>query len=131
MNSDALIGLVIAWLVTAISLFVIAQLKELTGVEVDSFGKALWSSIVFGLLNVTVVPILAALARTLELANPQVQVDLIRFGINVIIFGLAAWLVHGFRLKWGIFSAVIGAAALTLMNRLIQAWLNSGLPTAG
>lgn len=129
MNSEALIGLIIAWLVTAISLFVIAQLKEFTGVEVDSFGKALWSSIVFGLLNVTVVPILSNLAGAVEFANPEVEVDIIRFAINVIVFGLAAGLVHGFRLRWGVWSAVIGAAALTLMNRLIQTWLSSGLPT--
>jgi putative membrane protein len=49
---------------------------------------------------------------------------LITFGffmivINAIIFGLAAWLVEGFRLRWGIWSALLGAIALGFINSLL------------
>jgi putative membrane protein len=39
--------------------------------------------------------------------------------LNTIIFGLAAWLVPGFRLRWGFWSALIGAVALGIINPLI------------
>ena len=48
--------LLITWLITAISLLIIAQLP--IGIEVDNFGKALVSAIVFGVLNALVRPIL-------------------------------------------------------------------------
>ncbi len=63
-----MIGLIITWLVTAVSLFIIAQLSAFTGVEIDSFKKALWSAVVFGLLNALVRPVFA-LGKCLALAN--------------------------------------------------------------
>ncbi|MEK0196010.1 phage holin family protein, partial [Microcoleus anatoxicus] len=49
---------------------------------------------------------------------------LITFGlfmivINAAIFGLAAWLVDGFRLRWGIWSALLGAIALGFINSIL------------
>jgi putative membrane protein len=44
--------------------------------------------------------------------------------INAIIFGLAAWLVEGFRLRWGIWSALIGSIALAVLNSLINRIFN-------
>ncbi len=46
--------LLIAWLLTAISLLIVSQLP--IGVEVDNFGKALIAAIVFGILNALVKP---------------------------------------------------------------------------
>ena len=34
----------------------------------------------------------------------------------IIVFGLAAWLVEGFRLKWGIWSAIMGAIFLAIVS---------------
>jgi len=45
--------------------------------------------------------------------------------LNAIIFGLAAYLVTGFRLRWGIWSALIGAIALGIINMLIYRLLGS------
>jgi putative membrane protein len=39
--------------------------------------------------------------------------------IAVVCFSIAAWLVEGFRLRYGIWSAVIGAFTLTIINSLI------------
>ncbi|HEY9617991.1 MAG TPA: phage holin family protein, partial [Microcoleaceae cyanobacterium] len=36
-----------------------------------------------------------------------------------IVFGLAAWLIEGFRLRWGLGSAILGAIALTLINSIL------------
>lgn len=109
-------GWIILWLVTAVSLYIIAQLSQFTGVEIDGFQKALISSAVFGLLNLLVRPILAAVTFPISIIFTHFLITLV---LNMIIFGLAAWLVNGFRLRWGIMSALIGALALSFINSLI------------
>jgi putative membrane protein len=110
-----IIGLIITLLVTAVSLFIIAQLSAFTGVEIDSFKKALWSAVVFGLLNALVRPVFAFFAFPLTFLT----FGLFAFIINAVIFGLAAWLVTGFRLRWGFWSALIGSLALGVINSAI------------
>ncbi|MEB3887217.1 phage holin family protein [Lyngbya sp. CCY1209] len=111
-----MVSLIVAWLVTAVSLFVIAQLSRFTGVEIDDFKKALLSSAIFGLLNAFVRPVL----RTLVLpAQIVFSTFVITWLLNMVIFGLAAWLVPGFRLRWGIWSALIGAIALSFINSIM------------
>lgn len=108
--------LIIAWLVTAVSLFLIAQLSKFTGVEIEDFKKALISSAVFGLLNLLVRPILGIFTLPLSLIFSSFIVTLL---MNMVIFGLAAWLVRGFYLRWGIWSALIGALALSFINSIL------------
>ena len=108
--------LIVAWLVTAVSLFLIAQLSQFTGVEIDGFKKALLSSAIFGLLNALVRPVLAGLALPMQVVFSSF---LITWLLNMVIFGLAAWLVPGFRLRWGIWSALLGAIALSFIQSII------------
>jgi putative membrane protein len=72
-----MIGLIITWLVTAVSLFIIAQLSAFTGVEIDNFKKALISALVFGLLNALVRPVFAFFAFPLTFLT---------FGLFAFIF---------------------------------------------
>lgn len=106
----------IAWVITAVSLLIISKLP--TGVEVDSVGKALISALVFGLLNALVKPILFWLTIPLSI----ITLGLFLLVLNAIIFGLAAALVKGFRLRWGFSSALIGSLALSVISSLIY-WL--------
>ncbi|MEC4982782.1 MAG: phage holin family protein [Oscillatoria sp. PMC 1068.18] len=108
-----LVGLLIAWLVTAVALLIVSKLP--TGVEIDTFKKALVSAAVFGLLNALLRPVLAILAFPITLLT----LGLFALVINAIIFGLAAYLVHGFRLRWGVWSALIGSITLGIINSLI------------
>ena len=108
-----IVGLLIVWLVTAVSLVIISQLRV---IEIDSFNKALISAAVLGILNVLILPILNALALPLNVILSGFLVTLL---VNAIIFGLAAWLITGFRLPWGIWSALLGALALTFANQII------------
>jgi len=112
MNID-IFSLVIAWLVTSVSFFIISKLP--IGVDIDTFGKAMISAAVFGLLNALVRPVFVFFGFPLVL----VTVGLWIIVINAIIFGLAAWLVDGFRLRWGIWSALLGALALGFINSLL------------
>jgi putative membrane protein len=108
-----MVALLITWLVTALSLFIISKLP--TGVEIDSFGKALFSAIVFGILNALLRPILSFLAFPITF----ITFGLFALVINAVIFGLAAALVTGFRLRWGFWSALIGSFALGVINSII------------
>ena len=112
MNID-IFSLVIAWLVTSVSFFIISKLP--IGVDIDTFGKAMISAAVFGLLNALVRPVFVVLGFPLVLVTFGLWIIV----INAIIFGLAAWLVEGFRLRWGIWSALLGALALGFINSLL------------
>lgn len=120
---NGLVGLLITWLITAVSLLIISKLP--TGVEIDSFGKALISAAVFGILNALVKPLLTILGFPLVI----VTFGLFLVVINAIIFGLAAWLVTGFRLRWGFWSALIGALALSIINSVVFHLLAQFMPS--
>ncbi|MDJ0742354.1 MAG: phage holin family protein [Xenococcaceae cyanobacterium MO_167.B27] len=108
-----MISLLITLLVTAVSLLIISKLP--TGVEIDSFNKALISAIVFGVLNALLRPILAFISFPITF----ITFGLFALIINAVIFGLAAALVTGFRLRWGFWSALIGSFALGVINSII------------
>jgi putative membrane protein len=108
-----IVSLLITWIVTSISLFIISKLP--TGVEIDGFQKALISAAVFGVLNALIKPILQVLALPITFLT----LGLFSIIINAIIFGLAAWLVTGFRLRWGFWSAIIGTLALSFINSIL------------
>lgn len=101
------------WLVTTISILIISRIP--IGVEVDSLGKAVWSAALIGILNAILRPILIVLG---------IPFIIITFGlfllvINAIIFGIAAKLVEGFRLRYGIWSALLGSFLLSLINSFL------------
>lgn len=85
------------------------------GVEIDGFNKALISAAVIGILNAIVLPILSFFSLPLII----VSVGLFLFILNAIIFGLAAYLVNGFRLRYDIWSALIGSFALAIINSIL------------
>lgn len=106
-------GILITWLVTTISFLIISRLP--IGVEIDGFGKALLSAAVFGIINALFRPIL------IIFTFPAI---ILTFGLflwilNAIIFALAAWLVAGFRLRWGFWSALLGSLALGIINAIL------------
>ena len=108
-----IVGILVTWLVTAVSFFIISKLP--TGVEIDDFQKALFSAAVFGVLNAILHPVLNVLALPFNFLT----LGLFALVVNAIIFGLAAYLVQGFRLRWGFWSALIGAFALSIINSFI------------
>lgn len=118
---EFIISFLIVAVVTAVSLLIISKIPPL-GVEVDSFGKAFQSGIIFGVLNGIAGFIFQFLRMPLFVVLTLGLSYLILLLINVIVFGLTAKLVEGFRLKYGIWSAVIGAIALSIVNG-IMFWL--------
>jgi len=113
-----IIGLLITVVVLAISLWLVSLLP--TGVEIDSPVKALLGGAIIGLLY----GIINFLPQGLRTFGAIVSLGLIPLIIGTIVFGLAAWLVEGFRLRWGIMSALLGAIALTFINSILTWLLN-------
>lgn len=112
--------MILAFLITvvvlAISLWLVSLLP--TGVEVDSPGKALLGGAIIGVLN----GLYYLLPGGLRAFGAIISLGLIPLIISIVVFGLAAWLVEGFRLRWGIMSAIIGAIALTIINSILT-WI--------
>lgn len=103
----------IVWLVTTASFLIISRLP--LGIEIDSVNKAIISAAVFGILNALLRPILFFFAFPLIILT----LGLFSIVLNAIIFGLAAYLVRGFRLRWGIWSALLGSLTLSIVNSLL------------
>ncbi|MDZ8054507.1 MAG: phage holin family protein [Aulosira sp. ZfuVER01] len=109
--------ILIVWLVTSVSLLIISKLP--LGVEIDTPNKAFLSAAVLGIVTTLVRPILRLLFAVPSLLTFNLLSGLFTFMIAVVCFSIAAWLVEGFRLRFGIWSAVLGAFALTIINNLI------------
>lgn len=103
-----MVALIIIALVTAVSLIIISYLPF--GVEIDGFDKALISAVVLGVVNFLVGWLIPPIPITLGLAW---------LIINTLVFGLAAWAVTGFRLRWGLWSAILGGISLTFINSVL------------
>ncbi len=108
-----MIGILLTWLVTTISFLIISKIP--IGIEIDSFKKAAISAAVFGVLNALLRPLLGLLTFPIIFLT----FGLFAFVLNAIIFGIAAYLVEGFRLRWGFWSALIGSIALGIVNSLL------------
>ena len=110
------------WPIRALVLLLVAWLP--LGVEVDSFPIALLAAVVIGLLGtLLILPLKALLAlpwAVTSLGGLLTPITgLFNWVITVILFGLAAWLIQGFRLKNGIVSAVLGAVVYAVISTVV------------
>jgi putative membrane protein len=111
-----MLGLLIKFLVTTVSLLIISKLP-VVGVDIDTPGKAAISALTIGVLNALAYPLIALF----KLGGWLTALPL--FVLNVIIFGLAAALIPGFRLQNNLLSAIFGALLLTIFNSIINHFL--------
>lgn len=108
-----LIPFLIGVIITAISLLIISKLPF--GVEIDSPQKALLGGVVLGILN----GVAQAVPGILTILPKILTLGLFSLIVNMIFFGLTAWLIEGFRLRMGIWSALLGAVSLAIINSLL------------
>lgn len=110
-------GFLVNWIftvfLTAISFLIIAELP--TGLEFDGWQRAAIAAIIFGILNALIRPILKVLMLPIALIFSQFLISL---AINTILLLLASALVDGFDLQWGIWSALLAAFWLGIINFL-------------
>ncbi|MCP9813492.1 phage holin family protein [Synechococcus lacustris] len=110
------------WPIRALVLLLIASLP--LGVEFEGFGAALLSAGAIGLLgSLLTLPLKALflLPWALTSLGGLIQPISLLFNwlITAILFGLAAGFVDGFRLKNGVFSAILGSLAYSIISMVV------------
>lgn len=113
-----MVGFLISVVVLAIGLFLVSKLP--TGVEIDNPIAALLGGAIIGAFN-GLYYIFPQWFRAFTAWGTLGIVPLIG---SIIVFGLAAWLIEGFRLRWGIGSAILGAIALAIISSILNYILN-------
>jgi putative membrane protein len=106
-------GFIISVVVIAISLLIISKLP--LGIDVDNPIVALIAGAIIGAFN----GIWGVFPNWFRTTTALISLGLIPLIGSIIVFGLAALLVRGFRLRWGIWSAILGAIALSLINSIL------------
>ena len=110
------------WPIRAVGFLIVAWLP--LGVEVSSFPVALLSAVVIGLLGtLLILPlklVLGPIWAVTSLGGLISPVSLLfNWAITVILFGLAAWLIQGFRLRNGLVSAILGGVVYAVLSAVI------------
>lgn len=108
-----LVGFLITVVVTAISLLIISKLP--IGVEIDNPVIALIAGAIIGAFSGLYSLFPGWFQGTLAVLS----LGLVPLIGSIIVFGLAAWLIEGFRLRWGIGSAILGAISLAIINSIL------------
>jgi putative membrane protein len=109
----------IHWLVIAIALGVTA--KVLPGVTIDSWMTLAVASLVLGLVNAIVRPVM----QFLSLPATILTFGIFYFVVNGIAFALAAWLVPGFGVR-SLLWAILAALVVGLLSSVIASLTGGG-----
>lgn len=114
-----MVGFIISVIVLAVSLLIISKIPAI-GVEVDSPFKAVIAGAIIGVFN----GLWSLFPGWFQTGTAILSLGIIPLIGSIIVFGLAAWLVEGFRLRKGILSAILGAICLAIvssvLNRILQ-----------
>jgi putative membrane protein len=118
------------WPIRAIILLLITRLP--IGVEMVSFPIALVSALVISLAGTLLVwplrLILAPLRMVTTIGGLLPVGFLFEWLISIILFGFTAWLIQGFRLRNGLFSAALGALAYSVGSFIVLRSLGLEVP---
>lgn len=106
--------ILIRWLLSSLSIVVTAYL--LPGIHVENFLTALVVSVVLGILNAVVKPLLVILTLPITI----VTMGLFTFIINALLILLTSLIVHGF-----VVDGFLWALAFSVILSLVQSILNA------
>lgn len=97
------------WIVNAVLFLVIANV--IPGIHIESFGTALWVALLWGLVGITLKPILLLLTFPVTILT----LGLFTFVVNGFLFWFLAKLVEGFSVaSFGV--AFLGALLFSLLS---------------
>ncbi len=107
-----MLSLLLVWILSAAALLLTSYLVK--GFEVKSFGSAMFASLVVGLLNMVLRPLLLILTLPVNILT----LGLFTFVVNAIVLRMAAGLLKNFNIT-GWIPAIFGAVILALINVLM------------
>ncbi|HUK42431.1 MAG TPA: phage holin family protein [Candidatus Acidoferrales bacterium] len=108
-----MLGLLLHWLISAISLLIVAYI--IPGIKVDGLGTALIASVVIGLVNATIGFFLKLITLPLTILT----LGIFWLVINALMLELASRLVSGFTVQ-GFWSVFFGAIVLSLVSTFLR-----------
>ena len=106
-------GLLLHWLISAVSLMIVAYLFP--GIQLQGLGAALIAPIVIGLINATIGLIVKIITFPLTILT----LGIFWLVINALMLQLAAALVPGFYVA-GFLSAFFGAIVLSIVSMFLR-----------
>lgn len=108
-----MIPFIINVVILAVALLIVSKIPAI-GVEIDSPIPALLGGAIIGVFNG--IGYFLPLTGTLAVLS----LGIIPLIVGTIVFGVAAWLVQGFRLRNGIISAFLGAICLAFVSSILN-----------
>ncbi len=116
------LGWLLQWPIRALVLLLVAALP--LGVEMANFGTALWAAVLIGLLGTLLIwPLKLVLGPAWVITSLGGLIAPVSFLFNwlitIVLFAIAAWLINGFRLKHGLFSAILGAVVYSVISAFV------------
>ncbi|MEQ1878351.1 MAG: phage holin family protein [Bdellovibrionia bacterium] len=113
---QVLIEIITKWLVSGFALWLTALIVP--GFRLKSFGAALIATIIVGIANMTVWPLIAFLTLPLTI----ITLGLFLFVVNAIVLRICAAILKDFEItNW--FSAIAGAVVLSVVNYVIHGYI--------
>lgn len=107
-----MIELLGVWILSALAIYVTAALTP--GFVLKGFGSAMIASLVIGLLNMTIRPVLLILTLPINILT----LGLFTIVVNAIVLRLSAGILKGFDIN-GWLPAFLGAIVLALVQALL------------
>ena len=108
-----MIYILLVWILSAFALLITSKLVK--GFEVKDFKAALIASLVIGLLNAILRPILLLLTLPINILT----LGLFTFVVNAIVLRIAAGMMSSFKIdNW--MTAIIGAFILVIVQLLMN-----------
>jgi putative membrane protein len=111
--------LLFRWFISALAFLVLAQLVP--GISVQGFGTALLLAFVWGMVGITVKPVLLLLTLPLNLLTFGV----FTFLINGFLLWLLGGMIKGFEVE-GFWVAVVGAIVLSMIHTITHWAMRKG-----
>ncbi|MBT0665884.1 phage holin family protein [Geobacter pelophilus] len=108
-----MIGFLLKLIVNAVTLYAVVHLVP--GISVAGIENLVVSSLVLGLLNATLRPIISFFSLPITILT----LGLFTFVVNGVIFALASWIVPGFNVT-GFGSAMLGAFAFSVISFILN-----------
>ena len=105
--------ILLVWILSALALLITSRLVK--GFEIRDFKAAMVASLVIGLLNAILRPLLLLLTLPINILT----LGLFTFVVNAIVLRLAAGMMSSFKIdRW--WTAIVGAFVLVVVQLLIN-----------
>jgi putative membrane protein len=108
-----LVHLVESWLLSAVALWIVAQI--IPGVRVRDFGAAMIAVVIIAIVNATVGPVVRFFAFPFTL----ITLGLFLLVINAALLKLSSLFTPGFEVR-GFLSALLGSLLITILNSALR-----------